>query len=593
MNISKNTLYLIGLIIMTFTSGCEYQINKVYTRDVNKNVALPDFSINLNLNSDTVYVYNYVNINCSLKLTNKRLYSVKFYLNDSAIEVEHVNNSSENNYSFCVDMSQHKMVKVRAEIYTSTGTGSIADKVNAESFVIKTKEWVIVNVPDKLVLNTEIVDGRLKLTWTPIKTSIKGKYKIQTSCFSDSTYNNWYIDSSYFGGYEHIDVSFNDNGLSRYHIFSEINFPYPKVHLNNRDSFLVYWDKCKFYNSIKGYRIRIDTSAVELYTDTSFVYKNGKFGNLTGVILDLLKKNYIHNNSEYLTTSDVYGVYPSSFLGNYTFYSSSFFPLSGSVFYYWSYANNRKTIYKFSLDTKSIANSRNLELNYFSVSPNNKYILCDVSTNLVLLNSNDLSQIKSIPVSNIVPSPVYFGLNISDIGTTVFYDYLNHNLVVYDLINDLKISEIPVTTYVQKVKISSDGQYVFEPKLNTLYRVGNHSYAKIWTNENQNFQFSYYEFSPENPNQIALYDGTIFYLKNCSDFSTLTSFPLNNTQVVNVDFANNKILTYKNYSFYVYSLIDGKLLNTIQTTMGGVNEYMQLFDDYIFSNSGQLNLRYL
>jgi hypothetical protein len=39
---------------------------------------------------------------------------------------------------------QNGIYKIKAQIYTSTGTGSIADKVGAEAFVFTTKQWVLV-----------------------------------------------------------------------------------------------------------------------------------------------------------------------------------------------------------------------------------------------------------------------------------------------------------------------------------------------------------------------------------------------------------------------------------------------------------------
>jgi len=584
MNINK-----IILLILAIVYSCEYHTDETYYRNVSKNVALPDLSLNLNLTIDTIYVYNYSNIKLSLKLTNKTLYAVNFYLDGA--EIEDINKADDNNYSFMIDMSiRPSPVKLRVEIYTSTGTGSIADKVNAESFVY-TKEWVLIYYPDNPKLNSEVKDGRLKLSWTPIKNSITGKYYISTSNSIDSTVNNWYIDSSYFGGQKYISVYFDDNGISGYGIYGEINYSYPKVYLNNRDSFLIYWEKCKFYNNIKGYRIRIDTSAFELQPlDTIFVYKNGLLGNLTIIQVDLLLKDYYKDNSKYFYFGDLMGYYPSSFLQTYAFYSSSYFPLTGNSFYYWSYVNNVKTLFKFSLDTKSIINSTALAYNYFSVSPNNKYIICDVSNGIMLLNSDGFGLLKSIPTTKIISSPSYFGLTISDIGTSVFYDYLKNSMIVYDVLNDTIVDEIPISTYVQQFKISANGQYIFESKINALYKIDNNSHIKVWSNESNSNQFSFFEFSPDNQNQIALYDGALFYIKSCSDFSTITSFSLNNTTIVNVDFDKKKILTYNNFVFYVYSLTNGSLLNSIRT-----NKYIldsHLFNDYIFLDRSQLNLNY-
>ncbi len=587
---NKNTWYIFILLIFIIVSSCEYKTDEVYYRDVNKDVAVPDLTVDLNLKSDTIYVYNTSYIKLSLKLTNKTLYAVKFYLNN--MEVERIERPDINTYAFYVDMSQRHLVKARVEIYTSTGTGSIADRLNAESFVYKSKEWVLIYNPEKPVINAEAVNGRLKLSWTPIKSSVRAKYYISASHFKDSTYNNWYIDSNYVGGYDYVFVNFDDERISGYGISKEINFSFPEVNINNRDSFFISWEKSKFYNNISGYQLRIDTTIINLGpSDTTFTYKSGLLGLSTSVYLYLLLKNYYQDNSATYYSDYKSEFYPSSFLQTYAFFSDSYFPLTGTTFYYhWSNLYNVKHIYQFSLDTKTIVNSRALSFIDFSVSPNNKYILCDdYSDNILLFNPNGLGVLKSIPKSKIIGTSPVFDLNVSDIGTSVFYRYSAKSMIVYDIVNDAFIDSIPVPGSVRNYKISADGNYVFEQRYNALYSIENGSHTKIWGDESNENQYKYFEFSPKDPGQIALYDGALFYIKNCSDFSTVSSFALNNTIMVNVDFDRNKILTYKDYVFYVYSLSDGSLVYTIPAQ----NVYnWHLFNDYIISNNSQLNLNY-
>ena len=588
---NKNKRYLLYLIIVIITNSCEYQTDETYFNKVDKNVALPDLTVNLNLdhNSDTIYIYNYSNIKLSLNLTNKKLYDVRFYINDK--KVEDIYQESINNYSLCIDISKFQEAKVRAEIYTSTGTGSMADKIHAEAFIFKTKEWVLIRSSEKPIIDCDIVDGRLKVTWTPIKNSTNNKYIISTSDSSFSTYNNWYIDSSYVGGKKGISIHYDDNGASGYSIYREINYPYPKVSLNNKDSFLLSWEQCKFYNNIKGYRIRLNNNSFELKpTETNFVFKSGRLGEHYFIQFDILLKDYYHDNTAYIYCDNLFGYYQISIINEYAQFNSSYFPLIGTSMYYWSYIDNVQTLFKYSFETKSIINSKTLSFNYFAVSPNNKYILCDTynDNRLKLFDANNLELIKSIPT----PNSSYTSLNVTDIGTSVFYDFAKQSMLVYDLLSEKIINEIPTSSYVYQYKISANGKYIFEPKMNTLYKTGTGTtFTKIWGDENNSNQYNYFEFLPDKKNQIALYDGNMFYIKNCFDFSDVASFSLRGTTLINIDYSKNRILTYKDSMLYVFSLINGDLLYSIPSY--SVSNNSRLFNNYIIFNNCQLNLNSL
>jgi len=145
--------------------------------------------------------------------------------------------------------------------------------------------------------------------------------------------------------------------------------------------------------------------------------------------------------------------------------------------------------------------------------------------------------------------------------------------------------------YLYQYKLSANGRFLFDPAMNVLYKIENNTHSTVWGNEGNSYQFKYFDFSPNDQNQIVLYDGAVFYIKNCADFSTITSFQLNHNTVLSIDFKAEKILAHNNSTFYVYSLSDGTLLNTIPTYTPSDNSH--LFNDYIISGNIQLNLKTL
>lgn len=586
MNLIRISSLAIILLVAVCIGGCEYKTDETYFRTVDKDVPLPDLTVDLNFNADTIYVYNYSTFKLSLNLTNKELYAVKFFVNDKENELFDQYNSHI--FSFVVYMAENPVVKVRAEIYISSGTGSIADKVQAESYIYKTKEWVLIYVPEKPVLTTEAVGGRLKISWTPVKGTTNCKYYITTSSFTDSTYNNWYIDSTYYGGKSYVSVTYQEAEASGYRISTEIFYPLPKAYLNNKEAYVVTWEKCRFYNAIKGYRLRFDNETIDLGPlDTSYVYKNGTLGKMEQVQMELVKKNYNQNNSEYVYFEFLSGYYPLSFLPASTYFRITGYPLSGNTFYFWTYQNNIPVSVRYSLESRSIISSAPFGFNLLAVSPNSRYVLSQGGLNITLMNT-DFMHLKTVPVDQISNFNSIQSLTVSDIGTTVIYDYLEKVLIVYDMLNEKSIVKIPVSNYVSQFKISANGEYIFEPWINELYKVEDNTYSKIWGNENIANQFGFFEFFPDNSGQIALYDGSIFYIKKCSDFSSVKTFPIENKSIVNIDFDKKMILTHKDGMLYIYSLSDGELLHSIK--FYGAPSQIHLINDHIISELYQLNL---
>ena len=586
MNSFKKVNYVFALLLITTIYSCEYQTDEVFYRDVDKNVPMPDLTLDLNLPiEDTIYVYNNPHIKLGIKLTNKSLYGVKFYLNDE--EVTDFDDKSSIYYSFRIDMLEYPEARIKAEIYTSTETGSIADGLRTESFIYETKEWTLIHSHEELSIQTEVYNGRLKLSWTPRKNSPSAEYYISTSNKLDSTYNNWYIDSNYYSSQNYISVHSNDNGSAGYWMDTEINYPYPKVHFNNRDSFLINWDKCEFYNNIYGYRVRIDSFSYELTPDdTSFVFKDGVMGQSVTVHMDILLNKYSEDNSAFDWFDNVYGYYPVSFLPNYASYSNSYFPLRGSLFYYWSYKNNKRTLFKFSLDTKTVISETVLPMNNFSISPNDKYILYEYSDYIKLASTDGYKLLKNLHESNFTSYSAGFDYNISDNGIFVYWDHTKTSLIVFDMLNERITHEIKGIDFINQYKVSAMGKYIFEPKYNFLYKLDDNSYSIVWTDNTAINTFNFAEFFPDNQEKICLYDGELFYIKNCLDFSTETSFSLNNTKIINVDFEGKKILCYDDYKYYVFSLFEGDLIEVVPT-INYENAFSRIFNNCILTKYSQ------
>lgn len=570
----------LAFFVIVFNS-CEYQTDEVFYNDIDKDIPIPNLQVDLNLKTDTIYIYNESKIKLSLSLTNNDIYSVHFYINGIEVDNVYYSGGSTIDYYFYMDISNYSIAKIKVEIYTSTGTNSIADIVGSEYFLYESNEWTLIKCNDNLEITSSIEDGRLKLSWTPIKTGLNEQYFIKSSGFKDSTFNNWIIDNNYVGGTNSFIVSYDDNDISGYRIYDEISYDFPNSLINNKDSFCIHWDKSDFYNNIKGYRVVIDRDTFICDANaTSFTYKNGLFGTISHAQVNIISNN--ESNTYRNTIFSGFAKYPMSFLEAVINYS--YFPKMGSIMYYWKYVNNIRYLFMFNISNKEVVKSFEIDYTNFAVSPSNEYLLIDNWSYVTLLN-NSLETVKSVLKTDISPGGGYINICISDNANIAIYDYSKNSIIVYDILSETLKAEIPVSSYVSKPIISMNGNYVYNYRSSTLYKIEDGGYTIVKKDENQ---FDYYEFIPESPDQIALYDGSTFYIKQCEDYSTVISFPMEGITINNIDYQNKKILTYKGNDFFIYSLDDGSILDTVPSNYA---KDAYIFKDYIIKSQCQYNLK--
>jgi hypothetical protein len=156
---------------------------------------------------------------------------------------------------------------------------------------------------------------------------------------------------------------------------------------------------------------------------------------------------------------------------------------------------------------------------------------------------------------------------VSDIGTAIILND-TRGFYVYDFINDTQLGYYNIGYfYPTDVMISSRGDYIFAKNYNLkLLHFTNGQFTEIWSTP-QSFAPKYYQFDASNPDRLVLYDGTNITIKSCTDFSTIAQYPLNDPNLVNIDFLNQEILSYNAGYLKVRKLEDGTLVSQIHVNM--------------------------
>jgi|WetSurMetagenome_2_1015567.scaffolds.fasta_scaffold00609_20 hypothetical protein len=117
-------LLLLGFI-SSFISSCEYKTNEVYERKVNTDVTPPEITtIILNPLYDTIFLYSTEKVNFSFSSNNQAIKAVRLVINSNQYGIV---NSGSGTFNVDPESLGNGIYKMTIEVYTATGTGSIAD----------------------------------------------------------------------------------------------------------------------------------------------------------------------------------------------------------------------------------------------------------------------------------------------------------------------------------------------------------------------------------------------------------------------------------------------------------------------------------
>ncbi|MBZ0241696.1 MAG: hypothetical protein K8F24_00650, partial [Bacteroidales bacterium] len=164
----KNYRYCLILLLVTIYIGsCTYKSDEYYSPPTNPNPDSPDLQIvSLNLDEDTVFIYWDKDVVFDFKTDNQKVHGVRFILDGDEYYTKDNNSGS---FSFTYLMMSHGINSLVVEVYTETGSGSLADELGYEQFMFS-REWVVeVYRPYTDEYRFYVENGFLKLSWPAYK----------------------------------------------------------------------------------------------------------------------------------------------------------------------------------------------------------------------------------------------------------------------------------------------------------------------------------------------------------------------------------------------------------------------------------------
>jgi len=564
----KFIVTIICLFLILALNSCIYELSEFYENPVNKNPTPPTISVvQLDLAVDTVYAYGYHTASFNFQSDNQDIQGAKLLIDNVIVDSVASSNGVFKFSSYSTNDGLHKLT---LQVFTKSGTGSIADKLGAENFV-NSRDWVLVVDKDQSKnISYAPKDGYLQLSWKKCKSSdivsylvYRGNWEGELICttqdlnFIDSSYVN---QSAYYTVYVKKKDGYTIDWGSLY-----LSKNYSSIHLDidNNNDYYLWWNKNPYYNAIKSFTFKLGTTTWQSTNVNDTIIKTGlHFNDYCDFTMSVVPKQ--PNKDYQWRLSD---------------YNSSFTEKAGICVRITSYWYNplvqiskdivacyyNDSIQKFQLSTLKFISKQAIKYNGSrlyggTLSPNGKFILGGIDyPKLVAIN---LETNQSYLCTNILSytGGLSQGYYISDVGTGIIKcdaGFENEYEYVYDYVNQQGYPYHYSKYIADSTLISPDGQY---------YISDGYGYYKNNSNSGSIFYVKgRYEFFPFDSNKLTVLNAAVLTVYQCYPFKKLWEFKQPDV-MFNIDYYNNEILCSATNMLRIRSLTDGSIINEIPMT---------------------------
>jgi hypothetical protein len=607
----KNSIQviLILFLIFPFFISCVFEPSGVFERKVKEDVIPPNISVvDLNLEEDLIYLYTNKDINFNFSSDNQAIVSVTFLIDNKEVSTTDANSGSFTLYISTLSEGEHTLT---IEVFTKSGTGSIAENVGAEGFMFSKSWTIIVDFSHNNSLVKSIENGLLKLSWAKYKNSDFEEYIIYR--FLDynieeyaRTSDEYFIDNHYIGEGGHYSISVktkNQDILYWCSLNLEKEYPNLNFSADENNVYTVTWSQILYYNAIGQFELfesigyaNYDYRSVKItddFNDNQHTITDAKFGNHYDFILAFQPKSA--PSGWPLKICNIYLSEKIGFRFNNQYQSVSDIKQVGSnefVYYYENYlikysTSNLSEIQRITYTTTGCYGTAFFQIN---ASASGKFLSCvnPCSSQYFHINTSNLSTNNQHDIRPYTGNMFVPKIHVSDVGTGIvknifggFHIY-NFSTRTSDAFYD--------NASVEGLGISTNGEFILlEDDSIRLVHLQDNTFTKIWrASRFSSNGIKYMAFHGANPNKLVFWDGATLAIKNCIDFSNDYQFNLTDDAILSIDYYSNRLLTFSTGKLIVRSLSNGNLLYEVPIDFNAANwsNYCYLVGDAIVSVDG-------
>nr|NQU93784.1 hypothetical protein [Bacteroidota bacterium] len=508
----------------------------------------------------------------SYEITNKKINKIEMHIDDIAVRISH--NYWEHYVVLDKDLECFHgpgIYNLRLDIFTNSGTGSIADLAGSEGYLYR-KECILVMV-DWLAMPQinaiQYKDGLIEIIWDEYKGEDFQSYTLKkynyiadgkpTTFFTPITNKAQYSinDNTYVGEAVFFQLDTKIDGHSNLSDPFEMPKDIPQIHLekiNSGASFKYTWNKTKYHKNFAGYKLSLfqdpinfppkyyEITTLQGINDTVYIYEGVKIGEKVDFLLTIVPQ-YTHTlYNSYFAQVEFFSTNNQGFIGeSFPVYYQIKTPV-GPLQYF-------KDVTEFKIKTydpvnNSLDSITTPAFNYynFDVSANSKYMLAHTSVISVVLFDMQNHTYEIIECSDIIGHNQQFNtMGISDNGIGAIYE--GGKIYVYDFINKNILATRDFGT-PPEITVSSDGQYLATELYgkHRVWKVENNTLTLMLQNEQWNTTFMYLNFNPLNDEELLVYSDHTLHYVNRPDMIIEQSIPMTLQYVTNMDFNEGMIL---------------------------------------------------
>jgi len=546
------------LFYLLLLSSCNFEPDGLNFVEVEKPTSTSTIELTLSLNEDSIYLYGDTKISFNLSTFGKKFNVAQIQYYDYKISTDQPSDT------FTIyPKATSDWTDLTIDFYVSTGSGSIADKLKVENYVMS-KTWKIKYIDLKTEgLNSGYhihPDGYLEL-YMVLPKQKNGKCNlsrygndIPASRTSGDTV--FFADKSYCSDNYTYYLGFTYDSYTYYNRQVTVNLPKPelKVEAIGLDSCKVSWTK----SPLKLY-----------YTINDTEYKG--FENEFKTSINVWERKYFS-----------LGVFPPDYQNQRfsTYKISKYFIPGTFATYFMCYASEKdkffisKDMNLLYLDSPALPLPATDPDNYYNISkvniicsPNGKYIAGYQYSLLYVYNEN-LTFSRKITVDNIQNYRMYFSITndgaftYQNCSTIVMKNLSGSDWNSFSFPTDLDPN--PNVVYFSVVANSIDGKYVCVRGMNgfKIYDVSDHISAKI-VFDHPVKDIGAVIAHPTDPGLIYVKQNGIMQLRTCPGFELIKTIdiPVSDYYFHSIDpYTGIMLLMTSSYYYFVDPVTSKELL---------------------------------
>lgn len=624
--LKKYSLFNIVYTLFLCTSCIFSPDDDINYVEISQDINLPPLYIDLTSIKDTLYVYGPVVLKYNINgYEQNREYSIQFTVDNNATQLNQFNGS----FTFYPPFEKTGYFIAKLQVFTKSGTGSLADKLDAEKVVYE-RQWVMYvdsKPPDALsITSIKPEHGSLRIDWnkyerknfksyTIYKTRINSPYGSYTvSKVINDQDSTFYFDPSYVGGeatywivirthlhdVEGSKIKYSDNTIPRIIQIENITDSTLKVTCSSS----------KYFSNINKYRItevdqnnkggiiRYETNNPR---DTVFTIKS-VFGTSRFLSVRSFSKSSVISNEE---IDAVESTKTEFALGEIIqpYNEILFSPLTGRYLltkFDFTANGSMTTITSYNYNDNTVLGS--LQVPYYVthiyVSQEQDKFIFIHGRSIYIYDLVSLSLIKSLDLTNQLESGEELtGVGLIDSNTLLLCKYLvtspikvRSKIIFYDIPTETKLKEITGIGGEWHLNLSKDGKYLMgSGEWSEVIQINDTTSSLIFAS----IYPAIISFDPDNIQQVLNFNSFNYSVFNLSllSFTQRTTIPI--AIPASMDINNHHLLGYsgflsgsENY-LVVYDYLQNKsILKINSVTSSGVNFNFSINNGYLFSSGG-------